>query len=103
MGCFMVWPCAYLRASSGSVRRLPMSQASMDQLVWMCSSPKYALRSGLAGDGCSTLDVWAVWPVDPVCGLSDFLQEMRAPMQKRRTAKAAVVAILVFIMPPFFK
>ena len=39
-GCLMVWPCAYFRASSGPVRRLPMSQASTDQLVWMCSSPK---------------------------------------------------------------
>ena len=30
--------------------RLPITQASTDQLVWMCSSPKYALRSGF---GCS--------------------------------------------------
>ena len=29
--------------------RLPMTQASTDQLVWMWVSPKYALRSGL---GC---------------------------------------------------
>jgi hypothetical protein len=26
-----------------------MTQASTDQLVWMCSSPKYALRSGFGG------------------------------------------------------
>ena len=31
---------------AGPVKRLPKSQASTDQLVWMCSSPKYALRSG---------------------------------------------------------
>ena len=36
----MVWPWAYFRASSGPVMRLPMTQASTDQLVWMCSSPK---------------------------------------------------------------
>ena len=29
--------------------RLPITHASTDQLVWMCVSPKYALRSGF---GC---------------------------------------------------
>ena len=40
IGCLMVWPCAYLYASSGPVIRLPMTQASTDQLVWMWVSPK---------------------------------------------------------------
>ncbi len=40
IGCLMVSPWAYLRASPGPVRRLPITQASTDQLVWMCSSPK---------------------------------------------------------------
>src|ERR1035438_9063453 len=98
MGCFMVWPCAYLRASSGSVRRLPMSQASMDQLVWMCSSPKYALRSGLGFGGCSGFDVWAFSPVAGAdSGLFSLLQEIRVPMLRRTNAKAAVAATLVFI------
>ena len=30
---------AYFRASPGPVRRLPMTQASTDQLVWMWVSP----------------------------------------------------------------
>src|SRR5262245_15442667 len=46
----MVSPCAYFSASPGPVMRLPMTQASTDQLVWMWVSPKYALRSGF---GCS--------------------------------------------------
>ena len=39
-GCLITWPCAYLKASSGPVMRLPMTHASTDQLVWMCVSPK---------------------------------------------------------------
>ena len=40
IGCLMVSPCAYFSASAGPVMRLPITHASTDQLVWMCSSPK---------------------------------------------------------------
>ncbi len=40
IGCLMDCPWAYCRASPGPVIRLPKIQASTDQLVWMCVSPK---------------------------------------------------------------
>src|SRR5271167_4789949 len=82
--------------------RLPMTHASTDQLVWMCSSPKYALRSGLRAGTGSVFDVCAVWPVDADSGVSAFLQEIKAPMQRRTNAKTAVAATLVFMNVSIF-
>src|ERR1700756_5508282 len=77
-----------------------MTQASTDQRVWMCSSPKYALRSGLGCGFCSAFDNWAVDCAD--FGPSDLLQEIIAPVLRRSNAEATVTAILVFINPPSF-
>src|SRR5208283_908648 len=77
-----------------------MSQASTDQLVWMCSSPKYALRSGFFSTRCSA---GAAWPVCCACsGALGLLQEVRALMLKRTNTKAAVAATLVFINASIF-
>ena len=77
-----------------------MTQASTDQLVWMCSSPKYALRSGLGCGFCSAFDIWAVDCSD--FGPSDLLQEIIAPVLRRSNAKTTVTATLVFIKTPVF-
>src|SRR5262245_19660752 len=46
-GCLIGWPLKYLYASAGVVWMLPIANASTDQPVCTCVSPKYALRSGL--------------------------------------------------------
>jgi hypothetical protein len=79
---------------------LPITQASTDQLVWMCSSPKYALRSGLGCGFCSAFDIWAVDCAD--FGPSDLLQEIIAPVLRRSNAKATFTATAVFIKTPVF-
>src|SRR5262245_24941608 len=46
-GCLIASPLKYLYESPGSVTVFPASQASNDQLVCTCVSPKKASRSGL--------------------------------------------------------